>query len=75
MKIRILQGDYSGICVYEEVHEQMTNAMGLLTCEIGNEFVLNGNLGNIDWAASPYFIETSFRTPKILIMLKFHPIE
>lgn len=63
MKIRILQGDYSGTCVYEEVHEQMTNLMGLLTCEIGNGLVINGNLSNIDWGAYPYFIETSFRTP------------
>lgn len=66
MKIRILQGDYSGTCVYEEVHEQMTNTMGLLTCEVGNGVVLNGNLSNIDWAASSYFIETSFRTPEDL---------
>ena len=58
MQISILQGTEDGSPVYVETQTPTTNANGLVSIEIGNGIVLNGNFSSIDWTNGPYFIKT-----------------
>ncbi|MCR9099462.1 MAG: tail fiber protein [bacterium] len=57
VQITILQGEANGANMYRETHSLSTNAIGLLSLEIGTGTVLNGSLSAIDWAAGPFFVE------------------
>lgn len=58
MQISILQGSENGMAVYIETQTPTTNANGLISIEIGNGTVVNGNFAAINWANGPYFIKT-----------------
>ncbi len=58
MKISILQGSASGVIVYAETQTPTTNANGLVSIEIGNGTLVNGNFTTIDWSAGPYYLKT-----------------
>lgn len=57
LKMSVLQGSVSGIEVYSETHNEMTNANGLLSLEIGGGTVVSGVYGEIDWSNGPYFLK------------------
>ncbi len=58
MQISILQGTADGSPVYVETQTPTTNANGLVSIEIGDGIVLNGDFTAIDWANGPYYIKT-----------------
>jgi len=58
MQISILQGGVTGTAVYVETQTPITNANGLVSIEIGNGTVVNGDFTTIDWANNTYFIKT-----------------
>lgn len=58
IRIQILQGSENGDVVYEETHFTETNENGLVTLVIGEGAFPQGNLGDVDWSAGPYFIRT-----------------
>lgn len=58
MKISILQNSSLGSSVYTETHAPTTNDNGLVSIEIGDGTVVNGDFLVIDWATGPYFIKT-----------------
>ncbi len=58
MQISILQGSASGTVVYAETQTPTTNANGLVSIEIGNGTLVNGNFTTIDWSNGPYFLKT-----------------
>lgn len=61
MKIVILQNSFSGTSVYEEQHNPITSAAGLVSLEIGGGTAISGDFSEIDWTEGPYFIETSVK--------------
>lgn len=58
MQISIIQGDVYGTAVYVETQTPTTNANGLISIEIGNGTVLNGDYTTIDWENGPYFVKS-----------------
>ncbi|MEP7321113.1 MAG: hypothetical protein ABI761_04300 [Saprospiraceae bacterium] len=58
MQISILQGSAIGIPVYVETQTPMTNAVGLVTLEIGTGAVVSGVFANINWSTGLYWIKT-----------------
>ena len=58
MQISILQGSSSGTPVYVETQTPSTNAIGLVSLEIGTGTLVSGDLTTIDWANDTYFIKT-----------------
>ncbi len=58
LQISILQGSVSGPEVYVEKHFPQTNANGLISIEIGDGLVIEGNYEAIDWTADSYFLKT-----------------
>ena len=58
VEIIILQGSANGTEVYAEAHDITTNSYGLFTLNIG-EGSTSDNLGDVDWANGPYFIEVN----------------
>lgn len=60
VKISILAGSPEGEVVYSELHETITNNLGLFGLEIGNPTqVLTGSFDGIDWGGSSHFLETA----------------
>jgi len=60
VKISILAGSPEGTVVYSELHQTITNSLGLFGLEIGNPTqVLSGNFAAIDWGGSSHFLETA----------------
>lgn len=57
VQITILQGGANGANVYREQHSLTTDAVGLLSFEIGSGAVQNGSLSAINWGSGPYFVE------------------
>jgi microcystin-dependent protein len=57
VQITILQGGPNGANLYRERHALTTNAIGLLSLEIGGGVVQNGSLSAINWGTGPYFVE------------------
>lgn len=57
VQITILQGAPNGTNVYRELYALNTNAVGLLSLEIGSGTVQNGSISAINWEAGPYFLE------------------
>ena len=58
MRISILQGSAIGTSVYEETQTPMTNAVGLVTIEVGNGTVVSGTFASINWSTGLYWIKT-----------------
>ena len=58
VRITILQGGANGTMVYQETHTAVTNANGLMTLQIGDGSITNGDFASIDWADGPYFLKT-----------------
>lgn len=62
MQISILQGSTDGTAVFVERHFPTSNANALVSIEIGNGTVLQGDFSTIDWANGPFFIKTETDT-------------
>jgi len=58
MQFSILQGSAEGTAVFVEQHTPVTNSFGLIMVQIGSGTLVSGSLGDIDWAAGPYFLKT-----------------
>jgi hypothetical protein len=58
MRVSVLQGSVNGAAVYIETHTKTTNVNGLVSLEIGNGQIVNGNFSLIDWSNGPFFIKT-----------------
>jgi len=58
LRISILQGGENGTPFYVETHNEMTNANGLYSVQIGNGSPVSGSVITIDWSNGPYFIKT-----------------
>ncbi len=56
-RISILEGSPSGITVYSETHDTITNSLGLVNLEIGNGTVVSGVFENIDWGNGPFYLQ------------------
>lgn len=57
-RVSIIQGAPSGVILYVEQHEVVSNQNGLITYVIGTGDVQNGVFGDIDWSDSPLFLRT-----------------
>ena len=58
MRISILLGSASGTPVYVETQTPMTNAVGLVTTEVGTGTVISGSFSSINWSTGLYWIKT-----------------
>lgn len=58
VRISILQGNALGEAVYIETQSVMTNKNGLMTLEIGEGSIIDGNFHQIDWGNGPYYIKS-----------------
>lgn len=56
-RISMLKGNTTGTEVYRETHITTTNQFGLVTFEIGNGTIENGNFSTIEWANDIYFVK------------------
>ncbi len=56
-----------GTIVYEENHNLISNAQGLVTCVIGNGVATQGNFSNIDWGNGAKFLQVQVNTGNGLI--------
>lgn len=58
VKISILSGSASGTVVYSELHNPVTNSLGLFDLEIGNPAqVLTGSFSAIAWGTATHFMK------------------
>jgi hypothetical protein len=70
LKFTIYQGSPTGTLVFEEIHQDTTNDLGLVNLRIGEGQPTFGLFGGIDWTQQPFFIQvgvdnnggTSFNT-------------
>jgi uncharacterized protein (TIGR02145 family) len=60
IQISILQGYSEGDAVYVETHTPVTNDNGLISIQIGNGYILSGNMTLIDWSYryGGYYLKT-----------------
>lgn len=58
MQISIIQSNTSGVSVFIETHIPNTNSNGLISIELGEGTLIEGNFAAIDWSDGPYFIKT-----------------
>lgn len=56
-KITILSGSISGTPVYSEAHLKTTDAIGLVSLQIGTGTVSSGVFSSIDWGNASHFIK------------------
>jgi len=56
-KISIKQSSISGEIVYAEIHNVITNQLGLVNLEIGNGTVVLGEFEDINWGDAMFFIQ------------------
>ena len=57
LKISILQGDVGGEAVYSELHDIVTNQLGLVNLDVGRGLTIHGNFSEISWGADTYSIQ------------------
>lgn len=57
IRISILQGSSSGTDVYSEEHSPTTNAVGLVSMQIGNGSNTTGNFDDINWGSDSYYVK------------------
>lgn len=58
LRVQILQGSEFGAAEYVETHAPETNGNGVISLQIGNGTVVNGDFAGIDWSDGPYFLKT-----------------
>jgi uncharacterized protein (TIGR02145 family) len=58
IEITITAGSESGHIVFHEVHEAVTNFLGIVNLEIGSGTIIYGNLALIKWNMGPFYIKT-----------------
>jgi hypothetical protein len=58
MRITVVKGSATGTDAYVETHSRTTNALGLVSLEIGGGTVVSGNFSTIAWSQGPYFLKT-----------------
>ena len=70
-KITILSGSITGTPVYSETHVKTTDAIGLVSLQIGTGTVVSGLFSNIDWGNAVHFIklEADFSGGNIYVTL------
>jgi uncharacterized protein (TIGR02145 family) len=56
-KLTILSGSTTGTSVYSETHLKTTDAIGLVSLQIGTGTVSSGVFSSIDWGNTPHFIK------------------
>lgn len=56
-KISIIQNNPIGSVVYSELHDQTTNAFGLINLEIGHGTVVTGDFSAIQWDADKHYLK------------------
>lgn len=59
LQITIRSGAPDGAAVYSEVHDVLTNPLGLVNIVIGGGTVLSGNFEPIAWGMAPHYLETA----------------
>lgn len=57
LQITIIQDSLSGIEVYKENHEVLTNNLGLFNIQIGTGSIISGSFQAIDWKKGTFFIQ------------------
>jgi len=62
LQITLLQGSSKGMDVYRETHKATSNSFGLVSLNIGNGSVRDGDFEKIDWSAGRYFIKIEMDT-------------
>src|SRR5680860_407657 len=58
LNIILKRGSPDGYIAFQENHQAMTNANGLVSLQIGEGSKEVGEFSGIDWSQGPYFIET-----------------
>ena len=58
VRVSVLQGTSTGMTVYVETHNTITNANGLMTIEVGEGIPEIGAFANIDWGNGPFFLKS-----------------
>ncbi len=58
VRVSIIRGSPTGVILYVEEHEVVSNQNGLITYIIGTGDVQNGVFSDIDWSDSPLFLRT-----------------
>lgn len=56
-QISIIQGSIAGNTIYTETHSAVTDAMGIVSLQIGNGTPSLGNFPSINWANNLYFLK------------------
>jgi hypothetical protein len=56
MKISILKDSPTGMVVYSETYNLITNSLGMINLSVGTGLPLSGSFGNIDWGNGEYFL-------------------
>ncbi|MCK9401212.1 MAG: hypothetical protein M0Q51_14635 [Bacteroidales bacterium] len=57
LRISLLRGDINGEVSYSEIHDVITNTLGLVNLEIGRGLVVAGEFAQISWGEDNYFIQ------------------
>lgn len=56
LKISILKNSPTGMVVYSETYNLITNSLGMINLSVGTGLPLSGSFGNIDWGNGEYFL-------------------
>jgi len=59
LKITLRSGSAVGDVAYSEIHNAVTNSLGLITLSIGQGTLVEGNFATIQWGRAPHFLETA----------------
>ena len=59
VKMIILEGSANGTALYEETHQDTTDAFGLFTLIIGQGSPLTGTFDEVDWGSGAKFLQVS----------------
>ncbi|MDD3875311.1 MAG: fibrobacter succinogenes major paralogous domain-containing protein [Bacteroidales bacterium] len=60
VQVMITKDGFLPVTVYTETHTATSNANGLITLEVGNGTVVNGDFSTIDWGNGSYNLVTNF---------------
>ena len=58
IRISILADSATGEVLYSETHSVESNANGLVSLNIGNGQVVEGDFSSVDWGSGPHFLKT-----------------
>jgi len=59
LKMTIRSGAPDGVVIFDEIHNVISNASGLVNLVIGNGTPQNGSFNTISWGTSTHFLEVS----------------